>query len=92
MSRLEKITISLPGEMVAEIKAAVAAGEFANTSEAVRDALRRWRGLRTVIALGEDELRRLVAEGRESGEPVDGEAALNRLRAKYAAMSAEPGR
>ena len=92
MSRLEKITISLPGEMVAEIKAAVEAGEFTNTSEAVRDALRRWRGLRTVIALSEDELRRLVAEGKASGEPVDGEAALRRLRAKYAAMSAEPGR
>ena len=92
MSRLEKITISLPGEMVAEIRAAVEAGEFASTSEAVRDALRRWRGLRTVIALTEDELRRLVAEGKASGEPVDGEAALRRLRAKYAAMSAEPGR
>ena len=92
MSRLEKITISLPGEMVAEIRAAVEAGEFANTSEAVRDALRRWRGLRSVIALSEDELRRLVAEGKASGEPVDGEAALRRLRAKYAAMSAEPGR
>ena len=92
MSRLEKITISLPGEMVAEIKAAVEAGEFANTSEAVRDALRRWRRSRIVIALGEDELRRLVAEGKASGEPVDGEAALRRLRAKYAAMSAEPGR
>ena len=92
MSRLEKITISLPGEMVAEIRAAVEAGEFANTSEAVRDALRRWRRSRIVIAASEDELRRLVAEGRESGEPVDGEAALRRLRVKYAAMSAKHGR
>jgi antitoxin ParD1/3/4 len=86
MGALEKITISLPGEMVAEIRAAVAAGEFTNTSEAIRDALRRWRRARTVIALGDDELRRLVSEGRESGEPVDGEAVLDRLRAKYAAM------
>jgi len=43
MSALKKITISLPAEMVAEIKAAIAAGECANTSEAIRDALRRWR-------------------------------------------------
>jgi antitoxin ParD1/3/4 len=87
MGALEKITISPPGEMVAEIRAAVAAGEFSSTSEVVRDALRRWRRARTVIALGDDELRRLGTEGRDSGEPVDGEAVLNRLRAKYAAMS-----
>ena len=92
MSTIERITISLPAEMVAEIKAAVAAGEFTTTSEAVRDALRRWHRARTVIALGDEELRRLVADGRDSGEPVDGEAALRHLRAKYAAMSAEDGR
>jgi antitoxin ParD1/3/4 len=86
MSDIEKITISLPGEMVAEIKEAVAAGEFTNTSEAIREALRQWRRSRTVIALNDEELRRLVAEGRASGEPVDGEAVLRRLRAKYAAM------
>lgn len=89
MGALEKITISLPAEMVAEIKASVAAGEFTNTSEAIRDAIRRWRSARTVIALGDEELRRLVAEGRASGEPVDGETAIRRLRQKYAAMSAE---
>lgn len=87
MSDIEKITISLPGEMVAEIKEAVAAGEFTNTSEAIREALRQWRRSRTVITLNDEELRRLVAEGRASGEPVDGEAVLRRLRAKYTAMS-----
>jgi len=92
MSSLAKITISLPREMLAEIKAAIRAGEFANTSEAIRDALRRWRRARAVIALSDEELRRLVAEGRASGEPVDGESALNRLRAKYAALSASDRR
>jgi hypothetical protein len=47
---------------------------------------------RTVIALSEEELRRLVAEGRASGEPVDGEAVLKRLRAKYAAAAEGSGR
>jgi antitoxin ParD1/3/4 len=92
MSDIEKITISLPGEMVAEIKEAVAAGEFTNTSEAIRDALRQWRRARTVIALSDEELRRLVAEGRASGEPVDGETVLKRLRAKYAALAESGGR
>lgn len=92
MSELDKITISLPREMLVEIKEAVAAGEFSNTSEAIRDALRQWRRSRTVIAMNDDELRRLVAEGRASGEPVDGEAALRRLRAKYAALAEAPER
>lgn len=88
MSRIEKISISLPAEMLAEIKAAVAAGEYTTTSEAIRDALRRWRRQRTVVTLSDQDLRRLVAEGLESGAPVDGEAVLRRLRRKYAAMSA----
>ena len=87
MSSPEKITISLPREMLAEVKAAVRAGEYTNTSEAIRDALRQWHRSRTVIAANDEELRRLVAEGRASGEPVDGEAALRRLREKYARLA-----
>ncbi len=92
MSALEKITISLPAEMLAEVKAAVEAGEFTNTSEAIREALRQWRRARQVIAVNEEELRRLVAEGRDSGDPLDGEGALRQLRAKYAAMMADKPR
>ena len=87
MSRIKKITISLSAEMLVEIKAAVAAGEYTNTSEAVRDALRGWRRQRTVIALNDQDLRRLVAEGLKSGEPVDGEVVLQRLRRKYATLA-----
>ena len=92
MGAIEKITISLPEEMLAELKAAVEAGEYTNTSEAIRDAIRNWRRARTVVALADDELRRLVAEGRASGAPVDGDAALQHLRAKYAAKTTQADR
>ncbi len=92
MGTVEKITISLPEEMLAEIKEAVAAGEFTSTSEAVRDALRQWRRARTVIALSDEELRRLVAEGEASGDPVEGEAVLRKLRTKYAALASQDER
>lgn len=92
MGVLEKITISLPEEMLADIKAAVEAGDYTNTSEAVRDALRHWRRSRAVLTLNDETLRRLVAEGRASGEPVDGEETLDRLRAKYTAMASNPSR
>lgn len=88
MGAIEKTTISLPSEMLAEIKAAVEAGDYANASEVVRDALRQWRRSRTVIALNDDELRRMVAEARASGEAVDGESALQALKSKYQSMVA----
>ena len=92
MGTIEKTTISLPSEMLSEVKAAVAAGDYANASEVVRDALRQWQRSRTVIALNDDDLRRMVKEGLASGAPVDGEQALTALQAKYEAMPAgKPG-
>lgn len=88
----EKVTISLPRELLAEIKAAVEAGDYNDTSEVIRDALRHWRLSRSALVVNDQELRRLVVEGRASGAPLDGEAALERLRAKYAAMPAEKDR
>lgn len=87
MSAIEKITISLPTEMVVDIRSAVEAGEFTSTSEVIRDALRQWRRQRIVLTLNDDELRRLVGEARATGEPVDGADALRRLRDKYAAAA-----
>lgn len=42
MSKLERITVTMPEEMVAKLRAAVEAGEYATTSEIVREALRDW--------------------------------------------------
>ncbi len=42
MSKLERITVTMPEEMAAKLRAAVETGEYATTSEIVRDALRDW--------------------------------------------------
>lgn len=42
MSKLERITVTMPTEMVAKLRAAVESGEYATTSEIVREALRDW--------------------------------------------------
>ncbi len=42
MSKLERITVTMPEEMAAKLRAAVDAGEYATTSEIVREALRDW--------------------------------------------------
>jgi antitoxin ParD1/3/4 len=46
MAAAEKLSVTLTAEMVRDLEASVAAGEFASTSEALRDAVRLWRNAR----------------------------------------------
>lgn len=48
MSTIERMTITMPADMAAVVKAAVETGDYASTSEVVRDALRDWKLRRTV--------------------------------------------
>jgi antitoxin ParD1/3/4 len=43
MAEIERMTITLPSDMVAVVKGAVEAGDYASSSEVVRDALRDWK-------------------------------------------------
>lgn len=68
MATVEKITIALTPEMANFVRNAVDAGEYASTSEAIRDAVREWQERRDLLGYTADELRKLVREGLESGE------------------------
>ena len=46
MAAATKISVTLTAEMVRDLEASVAAGDFASTSEALRDAVRLWRDRR----------------------------------------------
>ncbi len=48
MSTIERMTITMPADMAAVIKAAVDSGDYASTSEVVRDALREWKMKRAI--------------------------------------------
>jgi len=48
MSDIERLTVTLPVEMTAVIKAAVNSGDYASTSEVVREAVRDWKIKRAV--------------------------------------------
>ena len=67
MPTVEKITIALTPEMAGFVRKAVDAGEYASTSEAIRDAVREWKERRDLLGYTADELRELVQEGMESG-------------------------
>ncbi len=43
MASIERMTITVPEEMATAIKSAVDEGDYASTSEVVRDALRDWK-------------------------------------------------
>ncbi len=47
-STVERLTITMPGDMAALIKEAVAGGDYASTSEVVREAMRDWKSKRAL--------------------------------------------
>ncbi len=67
MAAVEKITIALTQEMAGFIRGAVDSGEYASTSEAIRDAVREWKERRDLLGYTIDELRVLMDEGLKSG-------------------------
>lgn len=92
MPNVEKISIALPPEMVAVVRKAVETGEYASSSEVVRDALRDWTQKRNQRQQGLDELRqvwRQALKDKKPGVPVD--EVLDRLERKYKALSNMPG-
>ena len=100
--KVQKISIALPKEMVDHIRAAVESGQYASTSEVVREAVREWEGPRRrpfpknyPVAQDIDDLRRMVQKGVESadrGKVRPAEEVFDRLEAKYRAMADKPER
>jgi antitoxin ParD1/3/4 len=43
MSKLEKLSISLTPELASLVRSAVTGGDYASTSEVIREALRDWK-------------------------------------------------
>jgi antitoxin ParD1/3/4 len=48
MAGIERLTITLPSDMAAVVKGAVEDGDYASSSEVVREALRDWKMKRAV--------------------------------------------
>jgi len=67
MANVEKVSIALTPEMLAVVREAVECGEYASSSEVMREALRDWKRRRALEQKDIEELRRLWAEGLEIG-------------------------
>jgi antitoxin ParD1/3/4 len=83
MATVEKISIALPPDMAALVRDAVGSGEYASSSEVIRDALREWKYKRVLRQKAIEELRAAVEEGLKSGpgESLDIETIIQRAKA-----------
>jgi antitoxin ParD1/3/4 len=86
MPDVRKVSIALTGEQISALKAAVETGEYATTSEIVREAIRDWQFKREVRQEDLKHLRQLWDQGKASGvaTPVDFEAARIEARQRLA--------
>jgi antitoxin ParD1/3/4 len=69
MSGVRKVSIALTEEQIEALKAVVATGEYATTSEVVREAIRDWQFKRELRQRDIERLRQLWDEGKASGPP-----------------------
>jgi len=89
MGTVEKISVAVTPEMASEMRTVVETGEYASTSEVVRDALREWRLRREDRTHARNELGRLWDIGLESGPSIDGEEAFAKMRERLSARIAD---
>ena len=93
MSEVQKVSVALTTEQLAAVKAAVGSGDYATTSEVVREALRDWQHKRELRQEDILRLRQLWDEGKASGQgaPLDIEALKREAGLRLAAARERMG-
>lgn len=78
-----KITITLPTELLADIEAAVAAGDHDSIDEAIQSALEERETERLLRRADRAKLAALIQEGVDSGPGIDADIVFERLLRRY---------
>ncbi|MBP1807716.1 type II toxin-antitoxin system ParD family antitoxin [Rubellimicrobium aerolatum] len=87
MPGVERMTITMPSELAEVLRQTVAGGEYASTSEVVREALRDWARARDAERRDLEALRAAIKAGLDSGPGLPAEEVFAELRARYAAKA-----
>jgi antitoxin ParD1/3/4 len=82
MPDIQKISIALTSEQISALKSAVDTGEYATTSEAVREALRDWKWKRDLRHDELNHLREHWRQGKASGAAVPLDLSATRKEAQ----------
>ena len=91
MSAVERLSITLPAEMASTLRRTVEGGQYASTSEIIREALREWTRKRDEELGDLEALRRAVRIGDESGPGIPSEEVFAELRLMIAKRRASAG-
>jgi len=85
MQNAEKVSVTMTADMMQVIRESVAAGEYATTSEAMRDAVRVWQRQRVEDAERLEAIRARVQRSLDDPRPnLTSTQAHDRLEALYA--------
>jgi len=87
MPPAERMTITMPTDMAEALRQTVAGGEYASTSEVVREALRDWTRSRNAELRDLKVLRNAIKAGLDSGSGIPADQVFADLRARYADKS-----
>ena len=87
MPTAERMTITMPTDMAETLRQTVTGGEYASTSEVVREALRDWTRNRDAERRDLDLLRSAIKAGLDSGPGISADQVFAELRARYAAKN-----
>jgi antitoxin ParD1/3/4 len=82
MANVTKISVALTPEMNALVQQAVASGEYATSSEVIREALRAWHQQRSLSRDDRVELRKLWSDGVDSGPATLDSMAATKIEAR----------
>jgi antitoxin ParD1/3/4 len=93
MVDIQKVSVTLTGEQITALKAAVEAGEYTTASEIVREALRDWQFKRELRQKDIERLRQLWDEGKASGPaaPLDWDEPRREARNRLAEIRKAQG-
>jgi len=77
--KAERITITLPPDMLASIKQRVSSGSYGSTSELIRDAMRLWQKKEEEHDARISLIRNRLNQSIRSGKPVPLDAAFGTI-------------
>lgn len=77
--KAEKISITLPSDMLAKVKSSVESGEYGSTSEVIRDAMRVWQSQRDEYDARLALIRQRLENAQNSGAPIPLEDAFEQI-------------
>ncbi|GAB6904577.1 hypothetical protein JCM12296A_04110 [Desulfosarcina cetonica] len=81
--KAERITITLPPDMLASIKEKVRSGNYSSTSEVIREAMRLWQQKDEERQVRLALIRERLTRSTRSGEPVPLDAAFKQIEKQH---------